>query len=58
VDTKEINMSRTQKIASLIAAAGVLLVGVGKFMAGEIPNWTEVTLAITTILAAIGYQRP
>ena len=46
------------KVASILAAVGVLIAAVGKFMAGELPNWTEVTLAVTTLLAAIGFQRP
>lgn len=46
------------KVASILAAAGVLVAAIGKFMAGELPNWTEVTLAITTLLAAFGFQRP
>lgn len=45
------------KIASIVAAVGFLLVALGKFMAGELPNWTEVTLALTTLAAAFGFQK-
>ena len=45
------------RIASVVTAVGVLLVAIGKMFTGEMPNWTEVTLAITTITAAIGFQR-
>ena len=45
------------KIASILAAIGFLASAASKVFAGELPNWTEVTLAISTILAAIGFQR-
>ena len=45
------------RIASIVTAIGVLLVAVGKLFTGEAPNWTEITLAITTLTAAFGFQR-
>lgn len=49
-------MSKVAKIGSVIAAVGFLAVAIGKGVQGEVPNLTEVTLALTTIAAAFGFQ--
>lgn len=47
-----------RKIASIATGLGVLLAGLGKFFQGEMPNMTEIMLAITTLTAAFGFQSP
>lgn len=48
-----------RQIPSIIAAAAVILAAVAKLASGDIINinMTEVMLAISTISAAIGFQR-
>lgn len=47
-----------RKSATVITAVGVLLAAVGKFINGEMPSMTEVTLAITTLTALFGGPSP
>lgn len=48
---------KTTSLGIIIGAAGAIVIGVGKLLQGETPNWTEITLAITTILGAIGLYK-
>lgn len=42
---------------SFVGAIGLILVAAGKVMQGEAPDWTELTLAVTTLAGAIGLYK-
>ena len=44
-------------ILSVIVALGVIARAVTLFMAGQAPDWTEVSMAITAILGAFGLYK-
>ena len=44
-------------ILSVVVALGVIARAVTLFMAGQAPDWTEVSMAITAILGAFGLYK-
>lgn len=49
-------MSKKQKVATVLAAVGVLFVAGSKLINGELPSMGEVTLAVSALAAAFGFQ--
>ena len=45
------------KTGSYVAAAAVLITAIAKFMQGEMPNMTEIMLAVGVLAAAFGFQK-
>lgn len=49
-------MGKVAKIGTVVASIGFVVVAAGKAMQGEMPNATELLLAVSAIGAAFGFQ--